>query len=498
MKRRRFLQSAFTAAACTSIHSNTALASALNALAQVTSDIPAVRLDGRETTLEAAALRELGDSLSGRLLLPGGADYESARKIWNGMHDRHPAVIVQCAGVEDVANAVTFAGERELLVAVRGGGHSIPGKSMCDGGLVIDLSNMKQVAVDPKRRRAVVEGGALIYDADKATLSHGLATTFGVVSHTGVGGLTLGGGFGRLNRKHGLTIDNLVSATVVTANGKVLTASKEQNPDLFWGLRGGGGNFGVATDFEFALHPIPERMLGGNVVWPASKAKEVLAFYADWAPGLSNDLYVGPFMVTPPETDGIVGLDILYAGDPAMGEKELAALAKLPEPLDGGPKMVEYMTLQTQEDGATRHGQRFYVKSGMVGTFSPELARTMIEVFRPEPEFFLFTHTSGGAVAQVAPGDTAFPHREAETMIGTFTTWTDPAQDERCIRETREQWAAIDPFTGGFYANLRPEDDRKNWDNFGPNYDRLAALKQTYDPMNLFRLNANVPPAARS
>ena len=497
MKRRRFLQSAFTAAACASIHSNTAMAAALNALAQVTSDIPAVRLDGRATTLEAAALRELNDSLSGRLLLPAGADDESARKIWNGMHDRRPAVIVQCAGVEDVANTISFASERELLVAVRGGGHSIPGKSMCDGGLVIDLSNMKQVDVDPKRRRAIVEGGALIYDADKATLAHGMATTFGVVSHTGVGGLTLGGGFGRLNRKHGLTIDNLVSATVVTADGTVLTASADQNTDLFWGLRGGGGNFGVATDFEFALHPIRAKMLGGNVVWPASKAAEVLDFYTDWYAGLSNDLYVGPFMVTPPDTDGVVGFDILYTGDPADGEKELAALARLPEPLDNGVGLVEYMTLQTQEDGATRHGQRYYVKSGMVGGFTPELARTMIEVFRPEPEFFIFTHTSGGAVADVAVTDTAFPYRTAESMIGVFTTWNDPAQDERCIGTTREMWAAIDPHTGGLYANLRPEDDRKNLANFGPNYDRLAAIKGTYDPMNLFRLNANVPPAAK-
>ena len=496
MKRRQFCRSAFAGAAYASLVSHNAAASALSALAQVTSDVPAVRLDGSETTLEAAALRELDDALAGHLLLPGNADYESARKIWNGMHDRHPAVIVRCSGVADVVHAVTFARERELLLAVRGGGHSIPGKSMADGGLVVDLSAMNRVAVDPQRRRAIAEGGALIYDADKATLAHGLATTFGVVSHTGVGGLTLGGGFGRLNRKHGLTIDNLVSATVVTADGQVLTASEEQNPDLFWGLRGGGGNFGVATDFEFALHPVPARMLGGNVVWPASKAKEVLGFYADWAPGLSDDLYVGPFMATPPETNGIVGLDILYAGDPSAGEKELAALAKLPAPLDGGPKMVEYMTLQTQEDGATRHGQRFYVKSGMVRAFSPELAQTMIEVFRPEPEFFLFTHTSGGAVARVAPGDTAFPHREAATMIGTFTTWTDPAQDERCIRQTREQWAAIDPHTGGFYANLRPEDDRRNWDNFGPNYERLATLKAKYDPGNLFRLNANVPPRA--
>ena len=496
MNRRHFCRSALAAGLAGSLYSRAALAAGVRALAPGATDIRAITLAGGETVLEAAAVRELAESLTGLVITPEDVAYDGARALWNGMHDRRPALVAQCADARDVARAVTFARERSLLLAVKGGGHSFPGKSMCDGGFAIDLSRMKGVAVDAAGRRARVQGGALLYDLDRATLEHGLVTTAGVVSHTGVGGLTLGGGFGRLNRRYGLTIDNLVSAEVVTADGQVRRVSAGSEPDLFWAIRGGGGNFGVVTEFEFRLHQAGPKFLGGVVAWPAAQAREVLDFYADWAPGLSRDLYVGPFMATPPDTQGVVGLEILYAGDPAAGEKELAALGRLPEPMDNGLGMVDYLAMQTQEDGATRPGQRYYVKSGMVDAFTPELAEAMIGVFRPDPTYFIFTHTSGGVVRDVAPTDTAFPHRSAETMIGVFTTWTDPAEDEANIRTAREWWSAIDPHTAGFYANLRPEDDRKNWENFGPNYERLARLKAQYDPANQFRLNSNIPPKA--
>lgn len=494
MHRRRFVKSAAAAGVAAAFPAHRVFGSMFHSLAQVTADIPAIKLSGSHTTIEKAAAKELAGSLTGALLANGNPGYDQARTIWNGMHDRHPALIARCANIQDVSQAVTFARERELLLAVKGGGHSFPGKSVCEGGLMIDLSDMKAVEVDVDQRRASIGGGALLYDLDKATLDHGLVTTTGVVSHTGVGGLTLGGGFGRLNRKLGLTIDNLISVDMVTADGKIRRASVDENADLFWGLRGGGGNFGVVTSFEFALHPIDTNMLGGNIVWPVSKAREILGFYAEFSTALSDEMYMAPFMVAPPETEGVVGLDILYYGDPAIGKKELAPLDKLSEPAEDGIGMVDYLTVQTQFDGAMRHGQRNYIKNGMVKTFSPGLIDAMIEGFALDPHTELFFHTAGGAVAQVGAGDTAWPYRSAETMIGMNSTWTDAAQDKQRVRDLKRRWALIEPHTGGFYPNLREETQSRTVRNFGPNFDRLVTLKNQYDPTNLFRLNANIKP----
>jgi hypothetical protein len=458
--------------------------------------VPAVSLDGAEIELERAAVDELGESLSGSLMLSEHPEYDTARKIWNGMHDKHPALIARCLNAQDVSHAVTFARERELLVAVRGGGHSWPGKSVCEGGLMIDLSQMNTVRVDPATRRAHAQGGTLLYGLDTAAREHGLITTAGVVSHTGIGGFTLGGGFGRLNRKFGLAIDNLRSAEIVTADGQVRRISEEQDADLFWAIRGGDGNFGVVTEFEYQLHPMALEVLSGVIVWPIDQAREVLDFYAGWYAGLSDDLYVGPAMMTTPEGQGLVAMEVVYAGDPARGERELAPLLRVGKPVDNGVTVQDYMNLQTSSDALTRHGIRSYAKNGMVREITPAFVDAMIEAYRPDPRVALFSHTAGGAVNRVDELATAFPHRNAETMLVFVSLWEDPADDESAIAATRGWYTDLEPFTGGYYQNIEFEIEDSAAGNYGPAYRRLREVKGRHDPMNLFRLNSNVEPAA--
>jgi len=416
---------------------------------QAETGLAAISLDGAEIELEKAAIRELGEQLKGPVLLSGHPDYDSARRVWNGMHDKRPALIARCANSEDISHAVTFARERDLLVAVRGGGHSWPGKSVCDGGMMIDLANLNSVTVDPDKKRAFARGGALLGQLDSAALEHGLITTAGVVSHTGVGGYTLGGGFGRLNRKHGLTIDNLVSAEIITADGQVRTVSAEQDADLFWAIRGGGGNFGVVSQFEYQLYPFNRTVLSGMIVWPIEQAREVLDFYGDWYSGLSDDLYVGPMMATMPDGTSIVAMEVVYAGDPVAGEKEMEPLRKIGKPMDDGIKMQDYMVMQTQEDANFAHGICSYAKNGMVKEITPGLIEAMIESFVPDPRMAMFTHTAGGAVTRVDELATAFPHRNAETMLIIGGGWKDPADDQEAMAIGRSWFKQLEPFTGG-------------------------------------------------
>ncbi len=457
--------------------------------------IRAVSLDGQELELERAAIRELGEALNGPVLLSNHPNYDSVRQVWNGMHDKRPALIVRAAGVDDVCEAVTFANERNLLLAVRGGGHSWPGKSVCEDGMMLDLSTMNNVDVDSERRIAKTGGGALLNNLDTASLELGLVTTAGVVSHTGVGGYTLGGGFGRLNRKYGLTIDNLKGVHIVTADGEPRRASIDNEPDLYWAVRGGGGNFGVVTRFDYQLHPFDRNVLSGMIVWPVEQAREVLDFYADWHLGLSDDLYTGPAMMTMPDGTGVVAMEVLYAGDPAAGEKELAPLRKIGKPIDDGVKVQDYMVMQTQEDATLAHGIRSYAKNGMAREFTHELVDTLLETYQRDPRLAFFTHTSGGAVNRVEETATAFPHRNAETMIMVLGFWEDPEQDEEVIAAARNWFAALEPHTGGYYDNIHYERERAAG-NYGPAYERLSRIKAKYDPGNLFRMNSNIEPAA--
>jgi FAD/FMN-containing dehydrogenase len=452
----------------------------------------AVSLAGAEIELEKAAIKELGESMTGPVILSGHPQYDAARMIWNGMHDKRPALIARCMSAEDVSKVVTFARERGLLTAVRGGGHSWPGKSVCDDGLVIDLSQMNAVTADADARRARAQGGALLNALDTAALEKGLVTTAGVVSHTGVGGFTLGGGFGRLNRKYGLTIDNLRSAEIITADGRIRRVSDDQEPDLFWAIRGGGGNFGVVTEFEYELHPFDRNVLSGSIVWPLDQARDVLEFYAEWSAGLSDELYVGPVMARDPNAGDVVVMDVVYNGDPASGERELEALRAIGTPLVDGVTVQDYMVMQTVNDVAFGHGIRSYAKNGMVREWTQGLVDALVESW--DPRVFLANHVAGGAVKRVGETDTAFPHRNAEIMLVFASGWMDPAADEEMIAATRAFFDSIEPFTGGYYDNIEFDGDEAAG-NYGPNYARLARMKAQYDPGNLFRLNSNIEPA---
>jgi hypothetical protein len=495
MNRRNFCRSAVAASVAAAIPMLPGCERKAPVATDADTSIAAVSLDGAEIELEKAAIRELGESMTGPVILSGHPEYNNARMLWNGMHDRHPALIARCMNSDDVSTAVTFARERGLLTAVRGGGHSWPGKSVCDDGIVIDLSQMHTVTADPDQRRAHAQGGALLGALDAAAHEHGLITTAGVVSHTGVGGYTLGGGFGRLNRSYGLTIDVLRSAEIITADGTVRRVSAEEEPDLFWAIRGGGGNFGVVTEFEYELYPFDRNVLSGNIVWPIDQARDVLEFYGSWYQGLSDELYVGPFMMTLPDGTSIIGMEVVYNGDPAVGEKEMQPLRDLGTPMEDAIKMQDYDVMQTQEDAAFGHGIRSYAKNGMVAEITQELVDTLLESFVADPRAAFFTHTAGGAVKRVGELDTAFPHRNAETMISVGGGWMDPEQDEEAMAMMRAWFAKLAPHTGGYYDNI-DFDGAAAKSNYGPAHDRLAKIKGQHDPGNLFRLNSNIEPAA--
>jgi len=492
MKRREFCQTSLVFAAGTAMPWLAGCGPKPKTAAEADTSIRAISLDGKEFDLQAAAVKELGEAMTGQVILSGDPAYDGARHIWNGMHDKRPAVIARCMSAEDVRQAVTFARDNNLLLAVRGGGHSWPGKSVCDGGLMLDLSQMYAATVDPEAKLARIQGGALLHGLDEATLEHGLVTTAGVVSHTGVGGFTLGGGYGNLNRKYGLAIDNLESAQIVTADGQIRRVSADENPDLFWAIRGGGGNFGVVTEFEYRLHPFDRNILAGDIVWPLDQAHDVLAFYAEWSAKLSDEMYVGPTLATPPDGAPSLILDVIYNGDPAKGEKELAPLKKIGKPVADGVTMQDYVATQTKMDSMLHHGIRSYAKSGMVKEWSQGLVDAVVGA--ADPHVFLTSHVAGGAVKRVGELDTAYPHRNAEIMFVIASAWEDPTKDDEFIAATRQTYGALEPFMGGYYDNI-DFDRSKAGGNYGPAYERLSKIKGQYDRGNLFRLNSNIEPS---
>jgi hypothetical protein len=418
----------------------------------IPSRIPVAKLSGEVASVEGAAVRELAQSLTGQLLLRGDFGYDGARRIWNGMHDRNPALIVRAHSKSDVVHTVKFARERELLLAIKSGGHSWPGHSVANDALMIDLSAINDVTVDPAMRRARIGAGALLYDLDFATMRHNLATTAGIISHTGVGGLTLGGGYGRLGRKFGLTIDNLLSAEIVTAKGEALRLSAGENEDIFWAIRGGGGNFGVVTQFEFALHDVLPDMYGGSMQWRLPDARNVLDYYAEKSAGFSNEMFMAPGIVTDADGGNCLTMDVCYCGDLRNAERELAPLRAIARPMADNVGPTSYLTMQTRADGIARPGIRSYIKSGMVREFTPALIATMLDAFEPGRGVVINSFATGGQIAQVAETATAWPHRKAHSMIATVAFWSDASLDQARIAAIRALWSRLEPHTRGYYS----------------------------------------------
>jgi len=495
VQRRHFLRTAMAAVPATMLPYGRLFAATSPGVA---ADVEAITGDRREILLKAADVGDLAARLRGELLLRESAGYDSARRIWNGAFDRHPALIARCTGAADVAEAVKFAAAHQLLLAVRGGGHSLSGQSVCDRGLMIDLSAMNGVRVDPVRRLAAVEGGALLGALDREALALGLATTAGTVSHTGVGGLTLGGGFGRLCRRFGLACDNLRAVDVVTADGKFVAASQQQNQDLFWGLRGGGGNFGVATAFEFRLHEVDPIMLGGDLVYAWEDARAVLEFFFDFARQAPDELNADAAVVRVPDGTRFVSIEVCYSGRLADGEKVIAPLRKIRKPIRDTVQPQPYVRLQSSSDETLAHGLRYYLKAGFVQKTTPAFIDSVVGIIDaanlPQVQAVSIPQ-GGGAIARIKTGATAFAQRAADHNAFLFTRWTDPAMNEPVAAWIRAAWAQLEPHTHGLYVNEFNADDAARLSTtYGPNFARMVDLKTRYDPGNLFRLNANVAP----
>ncbi len=457
--------------------------------------------------IQPTKIEALERAVKGDVLRPGEPAYDEARKIWNAMIDKRPALIVRCATTEDAVRGVEFARENGLLLAIRGGGHNIAGLALCDEGLVIDLSRMKGVKVDARARRASVEGGARLADVDAATQAHGLATPLGINSTTGVAGLTLGGGFGWLTRKHGLTVDNLESAGVVTAAGEVVRASATENPDLFWAIRGGGGNFGVVTRFEFRLHPLGPGVLSGLIVYPISEARSVLREYREFAAKAPEDLTVWailrhapPLPFLPKETHGkgIVALAVFYAGEPKKGEPLVEPLRKFGEPLGEHVGAQPYVAWQQAFDPLLAPGARNYWKSHNFTRLEDGLFDAVIGAAEklPSPHCEIFLGALGGVASAPAPDATAYSERDAQFVINVHSRWEKPADDGRCVGWARSFFEAAAPFaSGGVYVNfLSADEGDRVRAAYGRNYDRLVRVKRSVDPDNLFRVNQNIRP----
>jgi hypothetical protein len=440
-------------------------------------------------------------TLRGPLLRPGDHDYDETRRIWNAMIDKRPALIVRCAGVADVINAVNFARTHDLLVAVRGGGHNVAGNAVCDDGLMIDLSLMKAIRVDSVQRTARAEGGATWSEFDHETQAFGLATTGGVIPTTGIAGLTLGGGIGWLMGKHGLSCDNLLAVDIVTADGRLLKASATENAELFWGLRGGGGNFGIVTSFEYRLHPVSQ-VLGGMVIHPLAQARDVLKFYREFTQTTPDALVCQAGLLTAPTGDPVVALLACYNGPLQEGEKVLQPLRAFASPLMDTIAPVAYTALQSMLLDGFPPGMQNYWKSNFLQDLSDQAIARLVERFAvmPAPTSALVIEHMAGMVRRVPEDATAFAHRSAPYNLLIIGIWPNPAENATNMRWVRETWTAMQPFSSGrVYVNYLGQSADEGAERIKEaysvtQYERLLALKKRYDPTNLFRLNQNINP----
>ena len=461
-----------------------------------------------ELRIGSAAIDDLRARFRGALLRPGEEGYDEGCRIWNGAIDRRPSLIARCAGADDVVEAVRFARERELLVSVRGGGHAVAGYAVCDNGLMVDLSLMKAVRVDPQARTARAAGGLIWSEFDKATQPHGLATTGGVISHTGIGGLTLGGGLGHLMRKHGLTVDNLLSVDLVTADGDSLHVVETSEPELFWGLRGGGGNFGIATAFEYRLHPVGPMVLGGAIAWPLEDGPAVLRAMNEIAADAPDELGISPAVTLAPPAPFVpvdrigkpmVALILVWAGDPALGEKAIAPLRAVGTPFADAVRMFPYLFIQSMLDAGAPHGRHYYWKSHRLSAINDDVIDVMMARVESAtaPFWQMNGWAVGGAVTRVDADASAVGKREVGFDLNVLAAWPPPdpnAEEHRAW--VRDGWDALQPHSTGVYTNFLSDEGVSGVKTaYGDRLTRLTALKDRYDPGNFFRMNANIPPS---
>lgn len=453
-------------------------------------------------TIERAQARELTDDVDGDVLLPGDDGYDDARSVWNGMIDRRPSVIVRCTSTRDVRSALAFARDRELEISTKGGGHNVAGRAVVEGGLMIDLGPMNAVRVDADLRRAYVQPGARWVDVDRETQAHGLATTGGLDSRTGVAGLTLGGGIGYLARSYGLAADNLVGTEVVTAAGEVVRASEDDNPDLLWALRGGGGGFGVVTEFEFRLHEVGPEVAVAQAYVLQEHAAEALASYRDFALSAPDEvacyalaLRIPPIEVFPAKHHGkvAIGMVAMHCGSVEAGETALAPLAETDNAIVSFVAPMDYAVLQGSFDAGTPDGGRYYYKSEYTSGLSDEAITALVDQLDPFPGDFTMMGIEplGGAINRIAHDATAFPHRDSTFLFSVWAGWTDPNDDDEMIAWARGVHQTMSPFSdGGVYANYLDRDDTERIDEaFRGNYRRLLDVKRTWDPDNVFGTN---------
>jgi len=456
-------------------------------------------LDRAGNAVSEDTISEFVGQLRGRLIRPGDADYDEARQVWNALIDKRPGAILKCSGTADVVAAVDFARENDILVAVRGGGHNVGGRALCDDGLVIDLSPMRGVFVDPATRTVRAQGGATLADVDRETHLHGLAVPLGVISKTGIAGLSLGGGVGWLVRKHGLSCDNVLELEVVTADGKVRTANANQNVDLYWGLRGGGGNFGVVTSFLYCAHPV-STVLGGLIVYPRDAAPEVLRGYRDVMANAPADLTAYAGMIWTPDGVPATAVLVCWSGeDMAEGEKVIAPLKQITDPLMVAVEPMPFPAMQSILDDAFPDGTRNYWKSCYLKELSDASIDTLVEQAKgmtsPASGLLIECH---GAKSRGAPdGAGAFAQRESDYLVGIMPMWTDPSEDAAQIAWAKGAWDALQPYsTGGtLITYLSADEEEAVRAAFGNSYDRLSELKKAFDPSNFFNQNQNIQPA---
>ncbi|HEY1229896.1 MAG TPA: FAD-binding oxidoreductase [Ramlibacter sp.] len=464
-------------------------------------DVPAVSRGGGAIAIKASDLAAFRAQQRGPVLTRTSDGYDATRRVWNGAFDKHPAVIARCTSSADVVGAVNFAASQDLLVAVRAGGHSLPGYSMCEGGIVIDLAPMQGVRVDPDTQTAWTEPGVLLGGLDREAQAYGLVVPAGTVSHTGVAGLTLGGGVGRLQRKFGLTIDSLVGAEVVTANGKRVHASADDNPDLLWALQGGGGNFGVVTSFVFKAHEFGCSAVAGDLVFPIEQARSVLSAFAEYCLKASDDLWMDPTLECDDTGHRQLKFMVCHCGDDTSAAKDVAAIRRFGKAIHDDVARKPWVVVQSEHDADSPHGRGYYMSGGRVTQLLPALLDHAVESIKlPGAELGKISLTQhGGASARPALEATAYAQRDASHNFVVRASWDDARQAAARTAWQKETWAKFAPYSAGIYANLNAGDPNVAARTaYGANLDRLIVVKTRYDPKNLFHLNANIRPKASS